>query len=115
MSYPLTNLQRNLANICARIDKIDTGLVELKKMADKFDNLGNETISVKELLQFLDYTNISTMGLQNRLRYPQEESETIGTFLPRLGDAGQETELTEPCLPKLRTQLPHIDKKNGCY
>jgi hypothetical protein len=58
MSHPVLLLEKHLANIYSRIDKIDRELADFMKiMTDGIDNLGREKLPVKEFHEFMDEFN----------------------------------------------------------
>ena len=58
MSHPVYLLEKHLANIYARIDKIDRELADFREaMTDGVDNLGREKLTVREFHEFVDEFN----------------------------------------------------------
>jgi hypothetical protein len=81
MSHPVLLLEKHLANIYARIDKIDRELANfMKTMTDGFDNLGREKLPVNEFHEFMnEFNKVLVEGLSS-LGEPAKEpaKEEIG-------------------------------------
>jgi cytoskeletal protein CcmA (bactofilin family) len=81
MSHLVSLLKKHLANIYARIDKIDRELTDfMQRITDEIDNLGREKQLVQEFHEFVDEFN---KALGEGLPSPEEEKAPAEANQPK--------------------------------